>query len=401
MPVARASKDVDNFLSEIRNFDKFGRRTAEENVGGIPHFINEFWTSRQRKSRRIQEVSYRACFKPQLPAFFITRLSERDDVVYDPFMGRGTTAIEAAAQGRIPYGNDINPLSRILVKPRIHSPHMQEIAERLREIPWQSFVDYDRNDLLVFFHPLTLACIEGLRRYLLEREASGQLDEVDAWIRMIAVSRLTGHSPGFFSVYTLPPNQAVSIRSQERINLRRNQVPTYRSVPDLILRKSESLLSQGGVRVGSDLFLCEHAHHTPQIGDASVKLVVTSPPFLDIVSYSKDNWMRCWFIGVDPDSIDMNVHSSIDRWQDFVHRTLEELSRILVPKGHIAFEVGEVRNGNVLLDEYVIAAARNTCLNVLGVMINSQEFTKTSNCWGMSNNFRGTNSNRIVLMRKA
>jgi len=30
------------------------------------------------------------------------------------------------------------------------------------------------------------------------------------WVRMVALGRLTGHSPGFFSVYTLPPNQAVT-----------------------------------------------------------------------------------------------------------------------------------------------------------------------------------------------
>jgi hypothetical protein len=36
---------------------------------------------------------------------------------------------------------------------------------------------------------------------------------------MVAVNRLTGHSPGFFSVYTLPPNQAVSVKAQQKINL--------------------------------------------------------------------------------------------------------------------------------------------------------------------------------------
>ena len=31
---------------------------------------------------------------------------------------------------------------------------------------------------------------------------------------MVALNRLTGHSPGFFSVYTLPPNQATSVERQ-------------------------------------------------------------------------------------------------------------------------------------------------------------------------------------------
>ena len=39
-------------------------------------------------------------------------------------------------------------------------------------------------------------------------------------------------------------------------------------------------------------------------------------------------------------------------------------------------------------------------LAVEGVMVNEQRFTKTANCWGVANNRKGTNTNRIVLMRK-
>jgi hypothetical protein len=33
-------------------------------------------------------------------------------------------------------------------------------------------------------------------------------------------------------------------------------------------------------------------------------------------------------------------------------------------------------------------------------MINEQEFTKTANIWGTKNNEKGTNTNRIVVLRK-
>ena len=35
------------------------------------------------------------------------------------------------------------------------------------------------------------------------------------------------------------------------------------------------------------------------------------------------------------------------------------------------------------------------------VLINAQQFTKTAACWGVDNNTKGTNTNRIVLPRKA
>ena len=93
-------------------------------------------------------------------------------------------------------------------------------------------------DLQVFFHPETLREICALRGYFLEREAQGRLDGVDEWLRMVAVNRLTGHSSGFFSVYTLPPNQATSVAGQRRINAKRAQVPEARDVRAILRKKS-------------------------------------------------------------------------------------------------------------------------------------------------------------------
>src|SRR5439155_11130673 len=124
-----------------------------------------------------------ACFKPQLPEFFIKRLSEPGDLVYDPFMGRGTTVIEAALLGRVPYGCDINPLSRFLARPRVNPPTLRQVTERLREIDLND-PDEMPEDLLAFYHPDTLKAICSLKKYLLNRKA--KLDPVDEWIWMVA-----------------------------------------------------------------------------------------------------------------------------------------------------------------------------------------------------------------------
>jgi DNA modification methylase len=70
--------------------------------------IGEFWTAKQRQSNSLHEVAYRACFKAELPNFFITKLTEKGDIVYDPFSGRGTTVIEAALLGRNAIANEIS-----------------------------------------------------------------------------------------------------------------------------------------------------------------------------------------------------------------------------------------------------------------------------------------------------
>jgi len=115
---------------DLASFAEFGQATRQGLTTArsfsstaivVPTFVNEFWTARQRQANSLHEISYRACFKPQLPRFFIERLTLPGERVYDPFMGRGTTLLEAALLGRVPVGCDINPLSAMLTWPR-HRP---------------------------------------------------------------------------------------------------------------------------------------------------------------------------------------------------------------------------------------------------------------------------------------
>jgi hypothetical protein len=229
----------------------------------------------------------------------------------------------------------------------------------------------------------------------------GDPNPVDDWIRMVALNRLTGHSPGFFSVYTLPPNQAVSVEAQRKINEQRQQVPPDRDIPKLILKKSLSLLQDGVMPPHPPATLLTGlASRTPSITTSSVALIVTSPPFLDIVEYAHDNWLRCWFAGIDVKDVAIAQHRTEAAWQQMVRDAFQEFARVVRPGGHIAFEVGEVRGGKVLLEKLVWDAVEGLPFACLGVMLNQQEFTKTSNCWGVSNNSKGTNSNRIVIVRR-
>ncbi|MGC9030139.1 MAG: DNA methyltransferase [Desulfomonilaceae bacterium] len=402
---------VQDFVRSIVEFKDFGKATIEKPLStsfpDVQMYINEFWTSKQRAAHSLHEISYRACFKPQLPRFFIQRLSREGDVVYDPFMGRGTTLLEAALLGRIPMGCDINPLSDILLRPRLNLPPIKDVEERLRSLDLDEKTPI-REDLLVFYHPKTLSALTNLRNYLLERDAHGGLDAVDQWIRMVATNRLTGHSKGFFSVYTLPPNQAVSIQSQRRINEKRGQSPPFRDVRQIILSKSKSLMKDVGSHTRDQLaktaaeaqLIVGSSDNTPTIASDSVKLVVTSPPFLNVVDYQLDNWLRCWFNGMDPGAIGVWKFANPLKWSQKMTATFQELRRVLQPGGCVAFEVGEIRKSTLLLEQLVIPAAIQAGLTPVMVIINDQTFTKTSNCWGVDNLRKGTNTNRIVLLRK-
>lgn len=413
-----------NFIQVVQNFnlsqqgDLFCANSCnktlvkQQNIDGVPinQYINEFWTAKQRQGSSIHEISYRACFKPQLPNFFIQHLSKKSDYIYDPFLGRGTTIIEAALLGRNIIGNDVNPLSELLTKSRLKIPNLEQLKQGLAKIR----IDYSLKadiDLSMFYHKKTESELVSFKKYFLEKEKNNTLNYIDNWIRMVATNRLTGHSKGFFSVYTMPPNQAVSAKRQIKINIKKAQIPSYRNTKELIIQKTKSLiknitftqqhrLHEAGNT--ASFFNINAAKRNSRIADDFVQLTVTSPPFLDVVQYIQDNWLRCWFNGIDMQSIGKNITmaKTIEQWNIVMQDVLDELYRITKKNGYVAFEVGDVKAGKIKLDECIIPLGIKSKFKVVGVIINKQQFTKTANIWGIKNNNKGTNSNKIVVFQK-
>lgn len=400
-----------NLKSQANLFGEYENSTHIETVNicgkSYQKFINEYWTSKQRQANSIHEIAYRACFKAQLPRFFIELLTDKNDIVYDCFAGRGTTIIEAALLERYVVANDVNPLSKILCKPRLKIPELAQIKARLSEVQIDKGAKAEV-DLSMFFHPETESEIVSLKKYLEMKQKNEDEDFIDAWIRMAATNRLTGHSSGFFSVYTLPPNQAVSPKRQLKINEQRKQTPLYRNTKKIILRKSELLMRDISSRqkenlskiAKGSLFSTSDARYTNRIPSDLVQLTVTSPPFLDVVQYSDDNWLRCWFNSIDVKNVEITMAKTIDKWCEVMIDVFRELYRITLKNGFLAFEVGEVKNGKIKLDEYVVILGEKAGFKCEGIVINQQVFTKTSNIWGVKNNSKGTNTNRIVVFSK-
>ena len=358
----------------------------------------EFWAVGQRCGHSLHEISYRGCFKPELAGFFIDRFTSAGEVVYDPFMGRGTTPLEASLRGRIAMGSDANPLCEMLAAPRLDPPSIQEISGWLNEFDWNGDADTPA-ELLAFFHPETLRQLVLLRTALIQ----SPLGKTGSWIRMVALSRLTGHSPGFFSVRTLPPNQAITVAAQLALNARHHLVPAARNIAAIILKKSSSLLRDAirpdPIFSGTHQFWTGRAESRSGLKDDSVDLVVTSPPFLDVVDYRRDNWLRCWFAGIDSEAAPRCTRS-LAEWTSQLTAAMVEIHRVLRPGGHAAVEVGEIRRGKILLEQHVLSCGQCAGLDPMQIFIHSKPFTKTSRCWGIENNKGGTNTHRVVIFKK-
>ncbi|WCL48282.1 site-specific DNA-methyltransferase [Leptospira sp. GIMC2001] len=368
--------------------------------------LGEFWTSKQRQSHSLHyAVSYRASFKPELPSFFFSEfLKKKGSVVFDPFGGRGTTAIQANIEGHYAIHNDVNPLSIFLAQSRQNVPNYNEALKILEKVDVKSKAEEDPMDksLLAFYHKDTLNEIKNFRNFC---ERNPELDT--NYLKLVALSRLHGHSPGFFSVYSFP-QMSIPAEQQHRNNIKKGIKPDYRPILPRIANKLKRDLAEPlppfyhefskGNRYSRSSVL-----NLEPIPSEIADLVVTSPPFLDKVNYELDNWIRHWFLRIPSEQTkEISIISSLEEWTGFMRDTLRSSARILKKGAFLVIEVGEVKKGNKILplDDSIVEAGASVGLDWSRTYINTQKFTKLSNCWNVSNNEKGTNSNRCVVLQK-
>ena len=164
--------------------------------------LAEHWQSHGGKWAAPQHYNctYMAMFPPELPHYFIQRFTKPGDTVLDPFSGRGTTAVEASAQGRIGIGNDLNPLAVALSRGKISNPRLEDVLERLKQLQqgydskkWK--IDKEPDKIKMIYHPNTLAQLCYLKARLDWSKQSS-----DAFLVSVLMGAMHGASSGFLSV---------------------------------------------------------------------------------------------------------------------------------------------------------------------------------------------------------
>lgn len=374
----------------------------------VPKIEGEFWTHRQRQMHSLHyAISYRASFKPELPDYCIRTFSSRSAVVADPFCGRGTTALQANLLGRHAWVNDVNPLATEITYAKTNPVSLASIEEFIQAVDWQAAWEEEMAaDLLAFYHPQTLREL-----HILRKELACNQSVTARFTRMLALSRLHGHSSGFFSAYSMP-QLAVSPQAQRRINSKKGAVPDYRDVPSRILTKAKKVLKDGcldEIRQAARLnrYSVSDARNLTGWPANAVDLIVTSPPFLNVVDYLADNWLEHWFLDINPQWLSERLVQTpnLSEWQLFMQNVLFEMARVLKRDGFCIIEVGDVRvhSRSVNLEDVllqIIFEQGKLPLLPVGVLIQKQQFTKLAHCFAVTNNKKGTNTQRLLVLQK-
>ena len=310
--------------------------------------------------------SYLASFPAALAHAFIARYSRPGDVVLDPFSGRGTAPVQAAAEGRIGVGNDLNPFAHLLTAAKLDPPteaeartratalrlawaggsnEWLELARSIQASPVDGGPEPVPAEVALAFHPRTFAQVLFLR---------GTLDlgaRADRFLAAALAGILHGKTPSYLS--TLMPNTfsmapryvrefaaRTSFQSPERDAFDRLDAKLTRLYRDKLPRAAGVALlgdaRDAGARAGRAL----RERGLPD----RVRLVVTSPPYLRVVKYGYYNWLRAWFLGFDSKAIDRSLDDAHRRapYLEFLRTVLGDLRPLLTDDGIAVVIVGDV-----------------------------------------------------------
>ena len=374
--------------------------------------------------------SYLASFPAALTHAFIARYSRPGDVVLDPFSGRGTTPLQACAEGRIGVGNDLNPFARLLTAAKVEPATRAQAATRLAQLrlawnadstAWLALgarvtADPTAADALVpaagssggprdgveavlaevalAFHPRTLGQLLFVRTTL-------RLDDVtDRFLAAAITGILHGKSASYLSEL-MPNTFSMAPRYVRNFAARTAFASPERDVFDGLSKKLDRLFRQPPPRT-TGIALLGDARDVATRARAALRaagrpdrarLVVTSPPYLRVVKYGYYNWLRTWFLGFDSRAIDAALDDAHHRepYLAFLRDVLAGLRPALTDDAVVVLVIGDVltdrgrqiRGGVGLAERAWEAAAEPEGYRLAGVVLDDVAASrKMTKLWG-------------------
>ena len=389
--------------------------------------------------------SYLASFPAPLAHAFIARYSRRGDVVLDPFSGRGTTALQADAEGRIGVGNDLNPFAHLLTAAKVEPATPAESRTRLAALrlawaaesaPWIALADRVADDpdggtslvpvagsgvtpargsepvpheVVVAFHRRTLA------QLLLVRTSLDLGRPTDRFLAAALTGILHGKSASYLSEI-MPNTFSMAPRYVRDFATRTSFSSPARDVFDCLERKLSRLYRQAPPQTSGLALLGDARDVAPRarallrergLPDRA-RLVVTSPPYLRVVKYGYYNWLRTWLLGFDAREIDATLDDAHHRepYLAFLRDVLSGLRTILTDDAVVVLVIGDVEfdrgrpiAGAVGLAERVWeAAAAPEGYRLAGIALDDVAANrKMTKLWGAEAG-RATKTDRILVL---
>jgi hypothetical protein len=282
---------------------------------------------------------------------WIDQLSNPGDVVLDPFSGRGTTAFQSMLMGRKPIACDVNDVAYCVTRAKTQAPPLPALRRRLtvlerdfRRASWSRLAAKMPEFFQYAYHRKTLSELLYLRDKMKWRTS-----DVDCMIAGLVLGALHGEtekSPSYLSNQmprTISTKPAYSVRFWQKHGFEAPDRDTFQ-----LLRKQATFRYESPPPTGDALILHRDMRQLPWISDqlpGPIRLVVTSPPYLDVTNFEEDQWLRLWFLGGPPFPTRGRIsrddrYERPDAYWGFIADMWRMLGALVAKNGHVVIRMG-------------------------------------------------------------
>lgn len=268
---------------------KFGVPTGKNNSAVYEELYRilsesnlDFDSNKKNQDSRHYWHAFPAKFPPDLPKLFIERLTEPMDAVLDPMSGSCTTLIEATRMNRKAYGFDIDPLSLIIGKAKLENLDIKDAGNKgLRMLVHAKHDFINRKEKLLCdlrrrFDEETLEFLD----YWFLKETQLELLALIQKIEHVSDVKIQNFLKLIFSSIIITKSGGVTL-AMDLAHTRPHKVLTKKpnSVFKEFAKKLNKVFNNGYADLPSPAFLREGDAKSLSIGDESIDLIVTSPPY--------------------------------------------------------------------------------------------------------------------------
>lgn len=356
---------------------------------------------------------YPAKFVPQLPGTLISRLSSRGELVFDPFGGSGTTALEAIRMGRRAVSSDANPVAALIGRVKTARINANDTAE-LHGLHAALRASLEGNipsaRTLIELYGAQAPVIANREKWFSD-EAFGELAHIKT--RIAALSSETA-----MDVAHLALSRTVLAASFQDSETRYKSVrrpvklgeTTHRYVREFEAVMRSVARNASATRYGISRFITGDIRFYDQLGlePETVDLVVTSPPYGNATDYHLYHRFRLLWLGYDPIAlgrIEIGSHlkhqreeSSFESYFDDLVQATANIERVLKPGRYAAMVIGDSIYAGATYQTASLLAAKTKDLGFNAYVIIDRAVHKTKRSFTPAG--RRASSENIVVMQK-
>ena len=258
---------------------------------------SDIWSRNTAAGRWYAFGRYYAMFPRDFIHDAIDGLTDENDMVLDPFCGRGNAPFVATVLQRQALAIDNNPIAWLFAAAKQHpSAEAEHVTERLREVARSRRVadKRSRNRFeAMAWAPDVRALLKAARRDLQWYESV--IDRtLMAFITLHMQDQLgSGLSNSLSPTIAHSPDYAVKWWTSKGL-LKPPDIEPVAMLEDKIHRRYKHGVPQ---QAHSRVLMGDSRDELPRLDRVEAKLLITSPPYRGVTDYWNDHWIRLWMLG--------------------------------------------------------------------------------------------------------